>query len=228
ASAPAVEQAGFPAVATSSGAIARMLGSADGEVMTPDEAFAAVAVVARSVSVPVTADMEGGYGLPPAEFVDRLLGAGAVGCNYEDTDHSGDGRALVPVEVQAGRLAAVKEAGRAAGVDLVLNARVDTFVRHVDSPVVEALARGRHYVEAGADCVYPILASGEDDVRTLVTELGSPVNVMYRPGESTLSTLRSLGVRRVSMGSGLHRIAMDRAGAALSALAAGDDAAVWS
>ena len=228
ASALAVEQAGFPAVATSSAAVARMLGRADGEAMSPDEAFGAVAAVARSVSVPVTADLESGYGLGPDEFVGRLLGAGAVGCNYEDTDHAAGGRTLVPVDVQAARLAAVKDAGRAAGVDVVLNARVDTFVRRVDDPVEEAVARAERYLEAGADCVYPILASTEADIRALVTRIHGPVNVMLRPDAPPLASLRSLGVRRVSMGSGLHGLAMARVASALAALASGDDAAVWS
>ena len=228
ASARAVEEAGFPAVATSSGAVARMLGRRDGEVMTPDEAFGAVAVVARGVSVPVTADMESGYGLSAAEFVERLLDAGAVGCNYEDTDHPGGSRSLVPVDVQADRLAALKEAGRNAGVDIVVNARVDTFVRGVEAPLEEGLARGRRYVEAGADCVYPITASTEGDIRALVAGIDAPVNVMLRPDSLPLSVLRSLGVARVSLASGLHRLAMERVGAALSALATGQDAAVWS
>jgi 2-methylisocitrate lyase-like PEP mutase family enzyme len=227
ASARAVEAAGFAAVATSSGAIARMLGRPDGEAMTPDEAFAAVAVVARSVGVPVTADMESGYGLHATEFVDRLLEAGAVGCNYEDTDHRAGGKTLVPTGVQAGRLLAVKEAGRDAGVDIVVNARVDTFVRRVKLPLDEALARGRRYVEAGVDCVYPITAWAESDVRALVEGIAAPVNIMYRPNQLTLSALDALGVRRVSMGSGLHTIAMERVQQSLTALAAHDEA-VWS
>lgn len=209
ASARAVEAAGFTAVATSSGAVARMLGREDGETMSPDEAFAAVEVIARSVSVPVTADMEAGYGLSADEFVTRLLEAGAVGCNLEDTDHQAGGGSLVPIEEQVARVAEVKEAGRAAGVDIVLNARVDTFVRRVAAPVDEGVERGRRYAEAGADCVYPILAMAEDDIRTLVTAVPAPVNVMLRPGSLPLSELAALGVRRVSMGSGLHTVAMD-------------------
>jgi 2-methylisocitrate lyase-like PEP mutase family enzyme len=218
ASARAVEQAGFAAVATSSGAVARMLGREDGEAMTSDEAFAAVAVVARSVSVPVTADMEAGYGLDGADFVERLLSAGAVGCNYEDTDHSAADALLVPVEVQAARLAAIKEAGHAAGVDIVLNARVDTFLHRVAEPLDEALARARRYVEAGADCVYPILAQDPEDIRALVAGIPAPVNVMLRPGSPSLAELQELGVRRVSMGSGLHRAAMDAVASALAGL----------
>ena len=88
ASARAVVEAGFPAIATSSVAVAHALGYEDGEQTPPDEMFAAVARIARAVEVPVTADIEGGYGLPPHEVGERLLAAGAVGCNLEDTDHT--------------------------------------------------------------------------------------------------------------------------------------------
>lgn len=210
-SARAVEKGGFPVVATSSGAVARMLGRSDGEAMTPDEAFGAVAIVARSVTVPVTADMEAGYGLPADEFVARLLEAGAVGCNYEDTDHIGGGTTLVDAETQAGRLAAIKDAGRRAGVDIVLNARIDTFIRPaVADPLGEALRRGRLYRDAGADCLYPIGAHDEADIRRLVAEMDRPVNVIIRPDSPSLTRLQELGVARTSLGSGLHRVAMER------------------
>jgi 2-methylisocitrate lyase-like PEP mutase family enzyme len=213
-SARIVEEAGFPAVATSSGAVARMLGRADGEEMTPDEAFAGVAAVARSVSIPVSADLEGGYGLDADEFVGRLLEAGAVGCNVEDTDHAGGGTGLVDAAAQADRLAAIKEACRRAGVDVVLNARVDTFARGTEAPLEEALARGRRYLAAGADCIYPITASDEGDIAAMVEALGT-INVMQRPGAPSLARLRKLRVARVTFGSGLHRVAMEAFRAAL-------------
>jgi 2-methylisocitrate lyase-like PEP mutase family enzyme len=226
ASAGAVVAAGFPAVATSSGAIARMLGFEDGEKMDPDAAFAAVARIAAAVDVPVTADMEGGYGLGAAEFVERLLAAGAVGCNYEDTDHHGD-QAMIDAGTQADRLAQLKDAGRAAGVDIVLNARVDTFVRQVDSPVEEGVRRGRLYAAAGADCIYPIGVADEDAIARLVDGIGAPVNTLLRRGTPSIARLTELGVARISMGSGLHHLAMDGVGAVLERLRAGDDGSVW-
>lgn len=120
ASARAVERAGFPAVATSSGAMVRSLGYEDGSSAPADEVFAAVGRLARSVELPVTADLEDGYGLAPDELVARALSAGVVGCNLEDSDHRG-ASPLVPVDVQAARLAAVKASARRCGVDLVLN-----------------------------------------------------------------------------------------------------------
>jgi 2-methylisocitrate lyase-like PEP mutase family enzyme len=101
-----VVKSGFPVVATSSGAIAATLGYEDNDSMPVDEAFGVVARITRSVSVPVTADVEAGYRLPPTELVERLLDAGAVGCNLEDTDHHG-GKGLLDADENAERLRAV-------------------------------------------------------------------------------------------------------------------------
>jgi 2-methylisocitrate lyase-like PEP mutase family enzyme len=167
-SARLVAEAGYPAVATSSGAVARVLGYDDGQLTPPDTMFAAVARIARAVDVPVTADMEAGYGLPPKEFAERLLDTGAVGCNLED---SADG-ALVDVARQADYLAEVRAV---AGAELVINARVDTFIRPVDDPVGEAVRRGREYRRAGVDCVYPILAP-LDQLAQVAESVGGPIN----------------------------------------------------
>ena len=126
---------GYPAIATTSAGVAEALGYEDGNVTPPDEMLAAVARIARAVSVPVTADLEAGYGLEPGELARRLTGAGAVGLNLEDTDHANH-PALQPVEEQARRIAAVK-----AGADLVLNARIDVHIR--GGATEEALARAR-------------------------------------------------------------------------------------
>jgi 2-methylisocitrate lyase-like PEP mutase family enzyme len=224
ASAKLAEDAGCAAIATSSHAVADACGVADTDVLGPDLAFAAVRAIASAVSVPVTADLEAGYGLPAGELVERLLAAGAVGCNLEDTDHHGDG-VLVDAGRQAARIAAVKEAGRAAGVDLVLNARTDAYARRLGTPaeqLEESLRRGRLYRQAGADCVYPILASDASHLSTLVSELGT-VNVMARAGVPGLDELRAMGVARVSVGSGLARVAMRAFQQATERLLAGKD-----
>ena len=147
---------GYPAIATTSAGVAEALGYEDGNVTPPDEMLAAVARIAAVVDVPVTADLEAGYGLEPRELVEGLLQAGAVGLNFEDTDH--ETGALTDAELHAERLAAIKQAGRDSGVDVVLNARVDVFLR--GGELDDAVRRGRLYAEAGADCVYPILARG--------------------------------------------------------------------
>ena len=223
-SAKAVERAGFPAVATSSHAVADLFGAPDDDVLDPDLAFGAVAAIARNVTVPVTADLEAGYGLAPEEFVDRLLDAGAVGCNLEDTDHraAGDTRTLASIEAQAERLAAIKEAGRRAGVDIVVNARTDAFLIGAHDPVALSIERGRAYLAAGADCCYPIGAGAEDDIRALVAGIGGPVNVLLRKGVPGLDVLRAIGVARVSLGSGLFNVAQRAITEAATKLREGD------
>jgi 2-methylisocitrate lyase-like PEP mutase family enzyme len=212
ASARTVVATGAPAVATSSGAVAASLGFEDGQGMPADVAFAAVQRIAEAVDVPVTADIEGGYGLDPEELVERLLAAGAVGCNFEDTDHSGSSPGpLVDAEVQAARVQAMVEAGRGRGVELVVNARIDVQLLQVGEPktrVPEMLRRGRLYLEAGAACAFPIFVTDEGDIRELVDGLPGPVNVYLRPGVPPLETLRELGVARVSVGSAAFGAAM--------------------
>ncbi|WP_330240375.1 isocitrate lyase/PEP mutase family protein [Streptomyces sp. NBC_00525] len=212
ASARAFADAGFPALATPSAGVAASLGYEDGS--TPaGEMFAAVARIVRTVSVPVSADIEAGYGLPAEELVERLLAAGAVGCNLEDTV---DG-VLVAAERQADRLAAVRAA---AGDALFVNARIDTFVTGVPDgtdPEAETLRRARLYAEAGADCLYPILAP-EAVFGLLAGALpGLPVNALARPDGPGPRRLGELGATRVTFGPGLQR----RADAAVREIAGG-------
>lgn len=219
ASATVVAEAGFPAVATASAAISAMLGHPDGEGAPWQEMFAAAGRVARAVSVPVTVDAEAGYGMRPRELVDRLLEIGAVGCNLEDTDHRAGG--LVEAGAHAERLAAVRAAADDAGVPIVINARVDTFLPSGGIPgpdrVAEAVRRGRLYREAGADCIYPIGVGDRHVIATLVTELPGPIN--GNPGEQLdLATLRELGVARVSYGPRFYRAALAELRTAVQAL----------
>jgi 2-methylisocitrate lyase-like PEP mutase family enzyme len=204
-SARSVEAAGFPAVATTSAGIAAVLGYADGDSMPADAMFAAVQRISEAVDVPVTADVEAGYQLPAGELVERLLAAGAVGLKFEDTYHHGD-KVLVATDVQATRIAALREAAGAAGVDVVVNARVDVYARQVEPALDTALERGEAYVEAGADCVFPILVRDEEHIGALAAALGT-INVYWRRGWPSLARLADLGVRRISFGSGIQRSA---------------------
>jgi 2-methylisocitrate lyase-like PEP mutase family enzyme len=204
ATARAVAKAGFRAVATTSGGMASSLGFADHQQAPADEMFAAIRRIVVSVEVPVTADLEAGYGLSPAELVDRLLDAGAVGCNLEDTDHAAG--ALGDADACARYLADVKAEAQRRGVNLVVNARTDVFLHGDAAPEVraqEALRRGRLYRDAGADCIYPIFARGRDLLRGLVEGLGCPVNAMATPGGLSVAELASLGIRRISFGTAL-------------------------
>lgn len=201
--AKSVEAAGFPAVATTSSAVAESLGYEDGQRTPPEEMFAAVGRIAAAVDVPVTADLEAGYGLEAAELVERMLAAGAVGLNFEDTDHAAGGETLVDADTQAARIASLRGAAQAAGVDIVINARADPYLRGRDSALDESLLRGRLYLEAGADCVFPAGVKEEADIERLVGELDGPVNVLLVPGISEPSRLAELGVARISAGGGL-------------------------
>ncbi len=196
-SARAFVGAGFPALATSSGAIATVLGYEDGERTPPDEMFAAVARIVRAVDVPVTADIEAGYGITPKELVERLVEAGAVGCNLEDSDPATG--LLKDPEAHADWLAEFRSVSRGL---LVLNARIDTFL-HGDGDVSDAVARGRRYAEAGADCVYPILAP-TDLLPELAAGVGIPVNALALPGGPAPRQLGRLGATRVTFGHTLH------------------------
>jgi 2-methylisocitrate lyase-like PEP mutase family enzyme len=192
--------AGFPALATPSAGVAASLGYEDGA--TPaEEMFAAVARITRAVDVPVSADVEGGYGLAPKELVERLLEAGAVGCNLED---SGDGGVLKDPHEHAEFLAEVRSA---AADRLFVNARIDTFI-HGDGDPERAIERAALYVAAGADCVYPILAPAAV-LPLLRSGIQGPINMAARlDGEGpSPAELGELGATRVTFGPGLQRAA---------------------
>ncbi|WP_033291914.1 isocitrate lyase/PEP mutase family protein [Amycolatopsis jejuensis] len=213
-----VEAAGFPVVATSSAAVAATLGKADHEGAGADEMFAAAARIVRAVSVPVSVDAEGGYGLPPAEVAARLLDVGAVGCNFEDADNRKGG--LWSIDDQAMRISQLRQAGGA----LVINARVDAFLGVPDEQAVfdDAVARGRAYLDAGADCVYPILLRSPELLAEYVRQVGGPVNASVLPGGPGLAGLAELGVARISLGAGLWRYLRRTLEGVLSGLAEGE------
>jgi 2-methylisocitrate lyase-like PEP mutase family enzyme len=190
-------EAGFPALATPSAGIAASLGHEDGST-PPDEMFAAVARVVRAVDVPVSADVEDGYGLAPKELVERLLETGAVGCNLEDS-HGGE---LKDPRQHADWLAEVRAA---AGDLLFVNARIDTFA-HGDGDPERAIERAALYVAAGADCVYPIGAPA-DVLPLLRSGIQGPVNMHARLDGAgpSLTELGELGATRITFGPGLLR-----------------------
>lgn len=210
ASAKVFGDAGFPAVASASAAVATARGYPDNDSMRVHDAFDAVATIADAVDVPVSADLEAGYGLEPAELVERLLESGAVGLNIEDTDHHGNG-ALLDAEERAEYIGEIKWIGRDSDVDLVVNARVDVFLREVGSPesrLEEAVRRGRLYRNAGADCIYPIWLQADPTIQVLVAEIGGPVNILVRRGTPPLARLAELDVARATFGPGLQAVSM--------------------
>lgn len=220
ASARVVVDAGFPAVATASAAVAPMLGYGDHEATPVDEVLAATARVVRAVDVPVTVDIERGYGLPPAELAARLMEIGVAGCNLEDTDaRTGQ---LVPIDEQVEFLSAF----RAAAPDLVLNARADTFAHGqgtAEEQVADVIDRGRRYVDVGADCIYPIaFGMSSDTLKTLVDGIGAPINAVFFPGAS-LEAIASAGAARISFGPGLFVALQKRHAELVARIAAGEN-----
>ena len=184
---------GCRALATSSAAVARCLGFEDGERAPAAEMIEANRRIAAAVELPVTGDLERGYG-DPVGTARAAWEAGLVGINFEDSTHAG----LVEVDEQ---VAAIREI-RAAVPDLVLNARVDVFLGIGRGDVAEAAERGNAYLAAGADCVYPILAPPESTA-ALVHRIRGPVNVIVREGTPPPAELQELGVARLTWGGGL-------------------------
>lgn len=206
-----VAEAGFPVVATSSSAVANSLGFPDGEQAPAGEVFAAVRRIANAVDLPVTADIEAGYGLPADELVAALLDAGAVGINIEDTDHTAGG--LREPEWQVERIGRIRKAADAAGVPLVVNARVDAFIRAGDPAkhgevFADAVERAKRYRDAGADCIYPIMLSEPELIAEFVRQVDFPVNVMLKPTSPTIGELGALGVARISLATGVWRASL--------------------
>jgi 2-methylisocitrate lyase-like PEP mutase family enzyme len=221
ASARQVEAAGGAAVATSSAAVAAASGGPDDNTGL-EAAFAALRRITRGVAVPVTADVEAGYGLTGRELVEALLDAGAAGCNIEDTDHAG-GTGLRDAEAQAAYLAEVRAAAVAAGVPIVINARIDAIVQHpqrdAEAAMPETVRRARLYAEAGADCVYPIGLSAPSLVAHLARAVGGPVNVNL---SAPLSALAEAGAARISIGPSAFRFLMTEFERRAKKLLAGD------
>ena len=213
ASARLVEAAGFPAIASSSAGVAFALGYPDGQRISRVEMLDMVRRIARAVAVPVSADVEAGYGTTSeaaAQTARGVLEAGAVGMNLEDT---GDGR-LLPLEVQVDRIRAARAVAEAAGVPLVINGRTDVFeMREIPERerVAEAVRRANAYLRAGADCAFVPFVADREIIARLAREIDGPLNVLGTPDSPPVAELERLGVRRVSVGGGLARAAYGRA-----------------
>jgi 2-methylisocitrate lyase-like PEP mutase family enzyme len=217
ATARAVVAAGFPVVATTSGGVAATLGYEDHEGAPADEMLAAAARIGRSVEVPVTVDAEAGYGMEPAELVAALRGAGAAGFNLEDSDYAAG--SLRNPDRHADWLRAVRQVASEDDYRPVINARIDVFLHPFlagagagtqEELVDEAVRRANAYLEAGVDCVFPIVLWETDALRRFMSEVRGPVNVVRLPQAPSLAELAAMGVARVSWGVLLYRDAMAR------------------
>jgi 2-methylisocitrate lyase-like PEP mutase family enzyme len=210
ASARVVEEAGFPAIATTSAGIAFSLGYPDGQKISREEMLARVGRIARAVKVPVTADVEAAYGNRPEDAAQTALGvieAGAVGINLEDG--TGDpGNPLVELALQLDKIRAIRETALNAGVLLVLNARTDVYLDQVGPPEAryfETISRVRAYRDAGADCVFVPGVRDSRVIAQLVRDVQCPLNILAGVGSPSIPELEKLGVARVSLGSGPMR-----------------------
>ena len=214
ASARLVEEAGFPAVATSSAGVAFALGYPDGQRISRAEMLDMVRRVATAVKVPVSADVEAGYGTTPqaaAETARGVVAAGAVGMNLEDTGPDGN---LLPLEAQVERIRAARGAAEKSGVPIVINARTDAFAMHDlsgDRRIAEAVRRANAYLDAGGDCAFVPFVTDREVLARLVREIRGPLNVLAGTGAPPIPELERMGVRRVSVGGGLARAAYGRA-----------------
>jgi len=211
-SARVFEDAGFPAIATSSAGMLVSLGYPDGEVISRDEFVSAVGRIARVLSVPLSADVVAGFGKTAKDVlvtVKAILKTGAVGINIEDFVHAT--KKLYPVERQIENVKAIRKLGETTGIPLVINARTDAL-RYAEGDegarFKEAVRRATAYRDAGADCVYPMGLTDPASIANFVKALDFTINVMVRKGLPPITELERLGVARVSFGPGPSYAAM--------------------
>lgn len=205
-SATVATEAGFNALTIGSHPVADAIGSSDGENMDFADYLAVVKRIVDAGNVPVSADVESGYGLEPAELIDRLLEAGASGANIEDVVHSEHQRVRDRAE-HADYIAAARRAADAAGVPFVINGRTDALKLGTDvfaDPLAEAVERSRLMEQAGARAVYPVGVSTAEEITQLSQAVSVPVNLTAHPVDGhaagDMATLKELGARRITFG----------------------------
>jgi 2-methylisocitrate lyase-like PEP mutase family enzyme len=201
---------GYPAVATASSAIAWSLGYDDGQLITFEMMLDVIRRIADSVDVPVTADIERGYAESPddvAENVLRVIDAGAVGINFEDGKY--EGGPLCDIELQCRRIRAMRAVADVERLPLVINARIDVYLGGFDGSASDKLAetikRGQAYIDAGADCLFPIMLTDGDSLAKLREETGAFINVYATADTPPMQELEKIGISRLSLGTGLFK-----------------------
>ncbi|MFZ3217252.1 MAG: isocitrate lyase/phosphoenolpyruvate mutase family protein [Candidatus Acidiferrales bacterium] len=208
ASARLFERAGFAAIATTSAGVAFSQGYADGERIPREQMIAVVQRISGCVQIPVTADLESGYG-DAAKTTAELIAAGAVGLNLEDMDHAAG--KLVDIAAHAAKVATVRRVSDELGVKVVINARTDVYLAQVGEPATRfarACERLQAYRAAGADCVFLPGVADEDIIRRAVETLKFPLNILAGAGTPPIARLQELGVARVSTGAAIMRATM--------------------
>ncbi|HWB83248.1 MAG TPA: isocitrate lyase/phosphoenolpyruvate mutase family protein [Bryobacteraceae bacterium] len=207
ASARILETAGFGAIATTSAGVAATYGYPDGERIGRAGMLEAIARIASAVSVPVTADVEAGYGTSVADVEETargVLAAGAIGMNLEDADH----HSLFDLAPQVAKVQAVRKVAEEAGIPLVINARTDVYLLKIGAPESrfdEAVRRANAYHDAGADCLFVPGVRDAETIGKLAHAIHGPINILAVSGTPSTAELQKLGVARVSVGSGPMR-----------------------
>jgi 2-methylisocitrate lyase-like PEP mutase family enzyme len=210
ASARILEELGYPAIATTSAGVAFSLGYPDGQRIRRDEMLAMVERIANSVCVPVTADMESGYGTTVKDMTETakaVIAAGAIGMNLEDVTGD-DESSHVTVALQVEKIQAIRETASTLGVPLVLNARTDVYLMPIgpaETRFDRTVERLRAYHKAGADCLFAPGVQDRDTIAKLVRAVEAPLNILLTPGCPSLRELEKMGVARASTGSAAMR-----------------------
>lgn len=208
-----LQNMGYAAAATSSSAIALTHGYKDGEKLPFNFLLERLKLIVETVKIPISADIESAYAHDEnslAENIKMILETGVVGINYEDSDKN-TGQ-LIPIEVQCKRIRLIRKTADEYDIPLFINARVDTYVHggllSHQQKLGETLKRGEAYYKAGADCIFPILITDAAHIENLCSNLLIPLNVMIFQGIPDLITLRELGVKRISLGGGFLKTAV--------------------
>jgi 2-methylisocitrate lyase-like PEP mutase family enzyme len=212
-SARILEECGHPAIATSSAAVAFSRGYPDGQRIPRDEMLDVVARIARAVRIPVTADLEAGYGTTAKDMADTVkaaIEAGAIGMNLEDVTGD-DEKSMVDTKLQVEKISAIREKAKSLGVPFVLNARTDIFLLPVGPEATRferTVERLRTYRDAGADCLFAPAVYEREMIAKLVKAVEAPLNILMMPQCPSLGELEKIGVARVSAGSMVMRAAL--------------------
>lgn len=211
-SARIMEECGHPAIATSSAAVAFSRGYPDGQHISRDEMLDVVGRIARAVLVPVTADLEAGYGTTPKDMADTTkaaIEAGAIGMNLEDAGD--DENSLVNLPLQVEKVRAIRETAKSLGIPFVLNARTDVYLSSIGPEATRferTVERLRAYRDAGADCLFAPGVHDKETISKLVKAVAAPLNILITPQCPSLTDLEKMGVARVSAGSTVMRAAL--------------------
>ena len=208
-----LENIGYPAIATASGATAFSNGYHDGEKLPFNDLLNILRKIVSSVNIPVTADVESGYAgnnAVLAENIRKLISTGIAGINFEDSHH--DEQKLIPVDEQCEKIFLIKKVSAEMGMPLFINARTDAYIKSNDlsdeEKLSQTLLRGKAYKDAGADGLYPIFLKDKNAISSIVKEVDLPVNILLLPGIPDFNVLKEIGVVRLSLGPGFLKVAI--------------------